>query len=115
MEFVTVYRIEHKDTKIGPFHCKEDNYRQSRVYDVVNHEIGSQINGWWQDGIMAKIAQNSDSYFAGCLDLSYLKDLFNEVLDELTTIYNFVIAEYVVPIENVVEGNSGLQVAFMPI
>lgn len=109
-----VYRVEHKETKVGPFQTNDHFTQQLARRATLNPLLRSPF----YDGI--SMASLPYWYVFGCLDLPSLKRWMyqgesiqeNEYILQKLKARGFRLAEYLVESERVTVGVSRLQVAF---
>lgn len=117
MEMRTVYRYENADGK-GPYNAHWSAGQYEAKYDMLYehrddaHPAWSRYNEELDDYEMPE-AQYTSAHLAGCDSREALDawfDGWHKALED----NGFRVVEYTVPAENVIDGRSGLQVAFKP-
>lgn len=105
---IQIFRVQHKETKIGPF--QTDN-------DFTQH-LAQHTNGPYPDRDGLSLGFIPWSYVFGCLSIESLKQWFmigdiaiEDVCDQLEAL-DFCVIEYLVDDGDYIIGDSRKQVAF---
>lgn len=131
MDTRTVYRYEN-DKGEGPYRANYGLVRPQWVqdmgdshagshhptwtYQVVEYDPGEDYYTWGPEEIPYGYEEGeaNSSYIAACASRKALDTWFDGWQDQLEA-NGFHVVEYTVPAENVVDGRSGLQCAFLPV
>ena len=108
-----VYRVEHKDTKEGPYsHCTNGRITCSKLYWRHNSYLVGNEKPGFEDERFHNL-KNSDKYNCGCVTLEKLFTWFDNFVDYLHEMQDFYIVEYKISSKYVRFGRTGKQCAFI--
>lgn len=118
-EFVTIYRLEHRDLNTGPWNSyKSDMGGDEDALQYVRNFIQSRINcvDFPSINIDVEIDEVGWSWVCGCESIETLRKWFahGDLFVRHLLRAGFVIRQFRVPVYDVRRGRSGLQVIFDP-